>query len=177
MDFEIKSKVEPKVEFLPLENLTKITCPKNSEGTIHLVVDIEYSFHLIIEENAHWTINVEYEKGLIISNNTVEVKEYGSLKHNIICYENKELHYEKYVYFMLNKPAGLVSATKDNFDKTVLDLLKDENVQDVFPVGRLDKDTEGLLFLTNDAIGIWRIYQLTVAIILGYAVSRTIRNH
>ena len=52
MDFEIKSKVEPKVEFLPLENLTKITCPKNSEGTIHLVVDIEYSFHLIIEENA-----------------------------------------------------------------------------------------------------------------------------
>ena len=45
MDFEIKSKVEPKVEFLPLENLTKITSPKNSEGTIHLVVDIEYSFH------------------------------------------------------------------------------------------------------------------------------------
>ena len=87
MDYEIKSKGEPKVEFLPLENLTKITCPKNSEGTIHLVVDIEYSFHLVIEENAHWTINVEYEKGLIIANNTIEVKEYATLKHNIICYE------------------------------------------------------------------------------------------
>ena len=87
MDYEIKSKVEPKVEFLPLENLTKITCPKNSEGTIHLVVDIEYNFHLVIEENAHWTINVEYEKGLIIANNTIEVKEYATLKHNIICYE------------------------------------------------------------------------------------------
>ena len=88
MDYEIKSKVEPKVEFLPLENLTKITCPKNSEGTIHLVVDIEYSFHLLVEENAHWTINVEYERGLIITNNTIEIKDNSSLKHNIICYEN-----------------------------------------------------------------------------------------
>ena len=84
--------------------------------------------------------------GEICKNADVKVDE----EKDIICYENKELHYEKYVYFMLNKPAGVVSATKDNFDKTVLDLLKDENVQDVFPVGRLDKDTEGLLLLTND---------------------------
>ena len=69
---------------------------------------------------------------------------------DVICYENTQVCYEKYVYYMLNKPAGVVSATKDNHDKTVVDLLQGENLQDVFPVGRLDKDTEGLLLLTND---------------------------
>lgn len=69
---------------------------------------------------------------------------------DIVCYENHEIIYEKFVYYMLNKPAGVVSATKDNLDRTVLDLLGDEKKQDVFPVGRLDKDTEGLLLLTND---------------------------
>ena len=69
---------------------------------------------------------------------------------DVVCYENIQVCYEKYVYYMLNKPAGVVSATKDNHDKTVLDLLQGENLQDVFPVGRLDKDTEGLLLLTND---------------------------
>ena len=53
---------------------------------------------------------------------------------------------------MLNKPAGVVSATTDNHDKTVLDLLKDAPGKDLFPVGRLDKDTEGLLLITNDGV-------------------------
>ena len=53
-------------------------------------------------------------------------------------------------YYMLNKPQGVVSATMDNHDKTVLDLLKDAPGKDLFPVGRLDKDTEGLLLITND---------------------------
>jgi 16S rRNA pseudouridine516 synthase len=53
-------------------------------------------------------------------------------------------------YIMLHKPAGVVSATKDLHDKTVLDLLKDQNRKDIFPEGRLDKDTEGLLLMTND---------------------------
>ena len=88
MDLIVKSKIEPKIEFLPIENLTKITCPRNSEGTINISLDIEYSFQLVIEENAHWTINVEYVNGLIISNNKIEVKEYASLKHNIICYDS-----------------------------------------------------------------------------------------
>lgn len=52
--------------------------------------------------------------------------------------------------FMLNKPAGIVCATKDPKDKTVIDLFKDENIKGLFPIGRLDKDTEGLLFVTND---------------------------
>ena len=88
MDLIVKSKIEPKIEFLPIENLTRITCPRNSEGTINISLDIEYSFHLVIEENAHWIINVEYVNGLIISNNKIEVKEYASLKHNIICYDS-----------------------------------------------------------------------------------------
>ncbi|MBR5473806.1 MAG: rRNA pseudouridine synthase [Lachnospiraceae bacterium] len=55
-------------------------------------------------------------------------------------------------YYMLHKPAGVVSATEDNRDRTVIDLLKAEgiNTKDLFPVGRLDKDTEGLLLITND---------------------------
>lgn len=67
-----------------------------------------------------------------------------------VCYENREIVYEKYVYYMLNKPAGVVSATKDNVDKTVMDLFSDISGKDLFPVGRLDKDTEGLLLITND---------------------------
>ena len=60
--------------------------------------------------------------------------------------------YEKYVYYMLHKPAGVVSATKDRKDKTVLSLLQKTGRNDLFPVGRLDKDTEGLLLMTNDGM-------------------------
>lgn len=62
--------------------------------------------------------------------------------------DDQRLAYEKYVYFMLNKPKGIVSATRDD-SETVLDLL-DEPYKDLFPCGRLDKDTEGLLLITND---------------------------
>ena len=68
----------------------------------------------------------------------------------VVCFQGKELVYKAFQYFMLNKPQDVVSATQDNHDKTVLDLLKDVRKKDLFPVGRLDKDTEGLLILTND---------------------------
>ena len=55
-----------------------------------------------------------------------------------------------FVYLMLHKPAGLLSATEDRRDRTVVSLLPDAARKDLFPVGRLDKDTEGLLLLTND---------------------------
>ena len=64
--------------------------------------------------------------------------------------DGKRVSYEKYVYFMLNKPQGVVSATEDVHDRTVIDLLEQKDQKGVFPVGRLDKDTEGLLLLTND---------------------------
>lgn len=67
-----------------------------------------------------------------------------------VCVKEKELSYQKFYYYMLNKPAGVVSATTDHHDKTVLDLLKDAPGKELFPVGRLDKDTEGLLLITND---------------------------
>lgn len=70
---------------------------------------------------------------------------------DLIRVQGEELTYRKYVYYMLNKPAGVVSATRDNVSRTVLELLKDTDRRlDLFPVGRLDKDTEGLLLLTND---------------------------
>lgn len=62
----------------------------------------------------------------------------------------QQVNYEKYVYYMLYKPAGVVSATEDKREKTVVDLLAAEQKKDLFPVGRLDKDTEGLLLITND---------------------------
>ncbi len=64
--------------------------------------------------------------------------------------DGRPLVYEPLVYYMLNKPAGVVSATRDKLDKTVVNLLEKEGRHDLFPVGRLDKDTEGLLLLTND---------------------------
>ncbi|MDT0091510.1 pseudouridine synthase [Listeria marthii] len=59
--------------------------------------------------------------------------------------------YQEFVYFMLHKPQNVVSATEDNVSETVIDLLAQEDTfTDPFPVGRLDKDTEGLLIITND---------------------------
>lgn len=62
----------------------------------------------------------------------------------------KPIMYQKYRYILLHKPAGFVSATEDKKEKTVLELLPGDLRKDMFPVGRLDKDTEGLLLLTND---------------------------
>ena len=67
-----------------------------------------------------------------------------------ISVQGKLLSYEKYRYYMLYKPAGVVSATTDRRDQTVLDLIPELKGQDYFPVGRLDKDTVGLLLITND---------------------------
>lgn len=62
-----------------------------------------------------------------------------------------QILYEEFVYYMLHKPAGVISATEDYMHETVLDLLDPSDlVQEPHPVGRLDIDTEGLLILTND---------------------------
>ena len=68
-----------------------------------------------------------------------------------ILVDGRAFVYEKDVYLMLNKPAGVVTATRDGLNRTVMDLLPAQyRGRDLFPVGRLDKDTEGLLLITND---------------------------
>ncbi len=73
-----------------------------------------------------------------------------SIHSDYICLDSNRINYAQYVYYMLYKPMGVVSATVDNVSRTVLDLIKDRQGKELFPVGRLDKDTEGLLLITND---------------------------
>ena len=93
------------------------------------------------------------KKGQVMVNGEVVKKH--ELKINettdqILC-QGKKASYQKNIYLMLHKPAGVVSATEDNREKTVLDLVRPEDRKNgLFPVGRLDKDTEGLLLLTDD---------------------------
>ena len=93
------------------------------------------------------------KKGQVMVNGEVVKK--PELKINettdqILC-QGKKASYQKNIYLMLHKPAGVVSATEDSREKTVLDLVRPEDRKNgLFPVGRLDKDTEGLLLLTDD---------------------------
>lgn len=83
-------------------------------------------------------------------NNVVTTKPEQHIDPNIdvVCYRDEKITYAEYDYVMLHKPKGVVSATEDPVDQTVLDLLPNQYHR-VFPVGRLDKDTTGLLLLTN----------------------------
>lgn len=82
--------------------------------------------------------------GEVITNPTVHIQE----ESDELMIDDKPVTYQKYFYFMLNKPAGVISATEGR-DTTVIDLI-DENIRGLFPCGRLDKDTEGLLMISND---------------------------
>lgn len=93
------------------------------------------------------------KKKKVFVNGMIQIKgEYSvDLEKDEITVSGEKVTYRKHVYLMLNKPAGVLSATEDVHQKTVLDLLNQEYAHfDLFPVGRLDKDTEGLLLLTND---------------------------
>lgn len=72
------------------------------------------------------------------------------ISHQKVCCMGEAVSYETHEYYMVNKPAGVVSATTDRQDKTVVELISSKKRRDLFPVGRLDKDTEGLLLITND---------------------------
>lgn len=67
-----------------------------------------------------------------------------------VCLNGEKVGYESFEYYMLNKPAGVISATEDRSCQTVVDLIQEKKRKNLFPVGRLDKDTEGLLLITND---------------------------
>ncbi len=68
----------------------------------------------------------------------------------VITYRGETISYEKFAYYMLHKPAGVISASEDPREATVVDLITEQKRKDLFPVGRLDRDTEGLLIITND---------------------------
>lgn len=93
-------------------------------------------------------------KNGFIEVNGIRVKDSGMQvdpEQDEITVSGGKIVYREFVYLLLNKPQGVVSATEDNRDRTVVDLLGEAYAPfDVFPVGRLDKDTEGLLLLTND---------------------------
>ena len=94
----------------------------------------------------------DIKAGLVTVNGERALKPEQHVDENEDCvfYKGQPCVYEKFVYYMLHKPAGVVSATKDKQERTVIDLLGEEKQSDLFPVGRLDRDTEGLLILTND---------------------------
>ncbi|MCM1122649.1 MAG: rRNA pseudouridine synthase [Eubacterium sp.] len=97
-------------------------------------------------------IKKDIKNGQVSVNNSTAFRPEQKIdeEKDIIYYKGQPCLYEKHVYYMLNKPAGVVSATEDKRDRTVLDLLGEDRRDDLFPVGRLDKDTEGLLLITND---------------------------
>ncbi len=90
-------------------------------------------------------------KGLVTVNNEV-IKDSGVsvTSDDEISFNGELISYQEYEYIMLNKPAGVISASEDKRQETVIDLLDERHRKDLFPVGRLDKDTVGLLLITND---------------------------
>ena len=98
-------------------------------------------------------IKAAAKKGIIEVDGKI-VKDSGLLvdpNTSVIKINGEEITYRKYIYLIMNKPDGVVSATSDKKDDTVIDLLETEHqIFEPFPVGRLDKDTVGLLLLTND---------------------------
>jgi 16S rRNA pseudouridine516 synthase len=93
------------------------------------------------------------KKGQISVNQKIEKSDKKQIdpEKDQVDYQGEILHYQEFYYYLLHKPAGVVSATEDKHDQTVMDLFSQSDYRnDLFPVGRLDKNTEGLLLITND---------------------------
>ena len=97
-------------------------------------------------------VKKEIARGAVLVNGIPAKRPEMKIDTETDCVEisGEAVSYEKYRYYMLNKPAGVISAAQDKKERTVVDLLEKENGNGLFPVGRLDRDTEGLLLITND---------------------------
>ncbi len=93
------------------------------------------------------------KKGLVRINEEIvkDPKTQVNPEQQLVTVNGDQVEYKEFIYLMMNKPQGVISATEDKHDQTVIDLLQaEDSIFDPFPVGRLDKDTEGLLLITND---------------------------
>ncbi|MFV0364337.1 MAG: pseudouridine synthase [Suipraeoptans sp.] len=99
-------------------------------------------------------VKKDISKGIVKINGSVITKSETKLDphKDKVMHNEVPVSYSKNIYYMLNKPSGILSATKDHKSKTVIDLIASKRKASLFPIGRLDKDTEGLLIITNDGI-------------------------
>lgn len=97
-------------------------------------------------------VKILLKKGLVAVNGKAEKS--ADMRVNettdVITLCGERLFYSRFHYYLLHKPAGIITATEDKKERTVLDLLGNVPARNLFPVGRLDKDTEGLLLITDD---------------------------
>ena len=99
-------------------------------------------------------VKILIKKKQVLVNDVLSTKPEDNIDpvKDIVKVNGKIVFYKEFYYFLLNKPKGYLSATEDNKQNTVLDLLPEYSHLDLFPVGRLDKDTTGTLLITNDGI-------------------------
>lgn len=90
------------------------------------------------------------KKRLLVNGEVIKDAGYRVEEGDIVRFDDEEIEYREFEYFMLNKPDGVVSAREDRRYETVLDLIMERKRKDLFPVGRLDIDTEGLVLITNN---------------------------
>ena len=96
-------------------------------------------------------IKKEIRKGLaLVNGEIIRDSSFSVPLHASVSYRGEEVCYEEFSYYMMNKPIGVLSSTEDRKQKTVLDLITEKHRKDLFPVGRLDKDSEGLILIMND---------------------------
>lgn len=97
-------------------------------------------------------VKIYLKKGFVTVDGTIQKSPDYKINPDTheISFQGKVLNYQEFYYYMLHKPAGVITATEDKAHETVMSLLGENARKDLFPVGRLDKDTEGLLLITND---------------------------
>lgn len=88
--------------------------------------------------------------GVSVDGEVIKDPGHGVDASSRVVFKGTVIRYEEFVYYMMNKPAGVISASEDDRQETVIDLIPEPKRRDLFPVGRLDRDTEGLLLITND---------------------------